>query len=398
MKFKAYRKLWGRLEIRRRKSLNFTKVELLALSSFLKAPQAYALKSRHNKIAAREIRRFLAKKPLILKYTYHATPKLEGYKTTDKPRNRARHGQFYSETGVNFQLRRFGVRSKIAQSFYPRNMAESALIKLYSRIYVRTEIKIPLSAFVNRPVKSEISRNKPRARGYYLKHLVRLRYRWVYRPKLKQFKLFKKFFLRIFKRYRKISKNRLFATKLHEHFPKLTGFSERSLFRAWAPIRKNYTHYWGHSNALQRFSQSLLLMPASVITFLGFTPSRAAAKHIIRSGIISINGLAAVLSRSLTPGDILQINTLAWKKCISFFDYQRWTHRLLSIQQLSFIQADYASMMFMLFRWPQSYELIAPTFLTERWLRYYIRRFPVKPRNFKKVSGNWKTYKQLPKR
>jgi len=228
-----------------------------------------------------------------------------------------------------------------------------------------------------------------------IKHIVRLRYRWFFHPRLSKFKLFKKFFKKSLKRYRKISKNKLFIRKFRSHFPRLTGFTEKGLFKLWQPFRRNHNQYWSTNNAVLKFSQMLLLSPNSLLVFLRLSPSLAASKYITKSGAVSINGLAITTLSKLMPGDIMQLNFIIWKSTRHFFDYQRWNNDFRLLQHLPFLQVDWSSLMFMMVRWPRKYELVAPSFLSERWVRYYIRQFPSKVSNFRKADGNWKVYKQL---
>lgn len=273
-------------------------------------------------------------------------------------------------------------------------LEENAVIRLYSNL-----IKCHASKLPARPtIRTKLPKVKPNAklekRGHIL-HVVRGRYRWFFQPKLSQFKLFKKFFKSSLKRYRKINKNKLFISKFRSHFSKLTGFTEKDLLQLWLPFRRNYNQYWSTSNAVLRFSQSLLLTPASFLVFLQLSPSFAVSKYIIKSGAVSINGLAITAFTQFRPGDIMQLNFVIWKSVRHFFDYQKWNNDLRPLQHISFLQADWSALMFMMIRWPRKYELVAPSFLSERWIRYYIRQFPSKIRNFKKANGNWKMYKRI---
>lgn len=289
---------------------------------------------------------------------------------------------------------------EILQSIYDNSLnitrntlKENSVIKLYSALIKQRSITLPAVA----SIKARFSKTQNLAlekRGY-IKHVVRMRYRWFFQPKLSQFKLFKKFFKRSLKRYRKINKNKLFVSKFRSHFPKLTGFTEKGLLQMWLPFRRNYNQYWSASNAVSRFSQSLLLTTASFLVFLQLAPSFAASKYIIKSGAISINGLAITSFTEFKPSDIMQLNVVIWKSVRNFFDYQRWNSDFRPLQQVPFLQVDWSSLMFMMIRWPRKYELVAPSFLSERWVRYYIRQFPSKVRRFKKSNGNWKVYKRI---
>lgn len=76
----------------------------------------------------------------------------------------------------------------------------------------------------------------------------------------------------------------------------------------WLPFRRGYNQYWSTTNAVLRFSQSLLLTPASLLVFLQLSPSFGASKHIVKSGAVSINGLAVTALTQFRPGDIMQLN------------------------------------------------------------------------------------------
>lgn len=294
---------------------------------------------------------------------------------------------------VSGALREYEI-TKFSNSIFSQNcsvLAENTVINAYSALAKLSSTYLSMS-----PTRRKFITSKDQGmhkRGY-IKHIVRMRYRWFFQPKLSQFKLFKKFFKRTLKRYRKIYKNKLFVSKLRAHFPKLTGFTEKGLLKLWLPFRRNYNEYWSAGNAVRRFSQSLLLTPRSLLVFLQLSPSFAASKHIIKSGAVSINGLAVTAFTQFRPGDIMQLNFVIWRSVRHFFDYQRWNNDFRGLRHVSFLQVDWSSLMFMMVRWPRKYELVAPSFLSERWIRYYIRQFPAKIRNFRKADGNWKVYKR----
>lgn len=239
-----------------------------------------------------------------------------------------------------------------------------------------------------------------RKKQRYLRQIIKNRYRWFYRPKLKLFKLFRKRFKRRFSKYRRIAKNRLFLSRLRSHFPKLTGYSEKGLMRLWLPIRNSYTKHWGPSNAVHRFSQAVLLLPNYLSVFLRLAPSLPAGKLLVKSGAILVNGSLTNLFKQLVPGDIAQINVVAIGAVQVMFSYQKWGRKFsYATQYLPFIQTDYSAMMFMLLRWPDKYELIAPSYLTERWIRRYVRQFPARARKYRMATSNWNFYKEIqPKR
>lgn len=276
-----------------------------------------------------------------------------------------------------------------------KTITEDKIITLYSNLFLcsikmeKTRKALQLTSPMLKTKQSPIE-----SRGY-VKHLIRLRYRWFFKPRLAKFKLFKKFLKRCLKRFRKIHKNRLFVEKFRNHFSRLTGFKEKSLFKLWLPFRRNYNQYWSTTNAVLRFSQSLILTPPSFLVFLRISPSLAASRHLVKSGALSINGLAVTNFTPFRPGDIMQLDVKAWKAIRSFFSYQRWSADFRNLQQVPFLYIDWSSMIFFMVRWPHKQELVAPSFLSERWVRYYIRLFPVKTGKFKRARSNWKIYKKI---
>jgi hypothetical protein len=238
------------------------------------------------------------------------------------------------------------------------------------------------------------SRYSGKEQKTYLKHLVRLRYRWHFRSELGQFKLFRKFFRRSLRRYRKIQKNKLFVNKFRSNFSKLTGFNEKFIYQKWLGSRRNYSQYWGSSNGVLRFSQSLMLSPYSILVLLNIVPSLAASKHVISTGAVAINGATITVFSQFLPGDIMQIQPTALQGSKILFTYQKWLAGSLATR-LPYLLVDWSAMLIFLTRWPRRYELLAPSFLSERWVRYYIRLFPSKAAKFKAVRYNTKTYKTV---
>lgn len=277
-----------------------------------------------------------------------------------------------------------------------RNLArlnERYIVKNYAAMHAK-QAQLPLYNSPATPRTFRLTKLRLESRGY-IKHLVRLRYRWHFRHELGQFKLFRRFFKRSLKRYRKIQKNRLFVTKFRNNFSKLTGFNEKFIYLKWLKFRRNFNQYWSTTNAVSRFSQVLALAPRGFLVILNVTPSLAAGKYIINSGAVTINGNTATSFSKFIPGDIMQLNSTAFKTTRALFNYQKWSKGLQALNLPRYIHADWSSMLFSLLRWPQSFELLAPSFLSERWVRYYIRNFPTKVSRFRTARYNTKVYKEI---
>jgi hypothetical protein len=109
---------------------------------------------------------------------------------------------------------------------------------------------------------------------------------------------------------------------------------------------------------------------------------------------VAVNGRTASVFTSVGPGDIFQINIKAVVNTHSIINYQKWNNFAHHNKNFPFIQADWSSMLFLIIKWPGQHELIAPKFLSERWLRYYIRHFPTRIQKYRSVKFNTHIYKK----
>jgi ribosomal protein S4 len=109
------------------------------------------------------------------------------------------------------------------------------------------------------------------------------------------------------------------------------------------------------------------LLPQNFIIFLGLAPSQFASKILIQSGCIIINGVSSVkFSTFIKPGDIVQVLPQMINYSKIMFKYQQWSYVKTRLNYISFLQVDWALLMFSIIKWPLKYELIGPSFLSER--------------------------------
>jgi hypothetical protein len=216
---------------------------------------------------------------------------------------------------------------------------------------------------------------------------------WFNRRKLNRWKMHKRFFNLQMRRYRHITKHRLFITLFRGYFKFFSGFNEKELMYNWFQFRRKNTKFWAMSNLVQRFSQSLLLTPKYLILFFGFaTTIHAAAAAAAASGSITINGCSAAHNYFLLPGDTMQVIPKLIIAAKKFYHYQEWNYLKLKISYIRFLLVDWSMLMFTSVEWPKKYELCAPSYLSERWVRFYIRHFPVRQRKYQKVKMEWRPY------
>jgi len=292
---------------------------------------------------------------------------------------------------------------KLSIPFYVIKTTEPRLLQLYTKLYIKQcapiafKNSVPKNMFAS-SLNNKVLRNKKkflaRKKRGYLKRMVRLRYRWQYRPELENFRRFRKFFRRVFKRFRKIQKNRLFITHFRRNLSKMSGFSERFILKKWLLFKRNYNQYWAATNSVAKFGQTLTMSPYAFLVSLKIAPSLLASKYLIECGSVSVNGKIASVFTSVGPGDIFQINMKAVVNSRSIINYQKWQNFTSYNKKFPFIQADWSSLLFLIIKWPGQHELIAPKFLSERWLRYYIRQFPTRIRKYSAVKFNTHIYKK----
>jgi len=293
---------------------------------------------------------------------------------------------------------------KLNTPLYVIKTMEPRLLQLYTKLHMKqcvfTAFKntVPKSKFtssLNNKVRQNKKKFLARKKRGYLKRMVRLRYRWQYRPELENFRRFRKFFKRVFKRFRKIQKNRLFITHFRRNLSKMSGFSERFILKKWLLFKRSYNQYWAVTNSVAKFGQTLIMSPYTFLVSLKIAPSLLASKYLIECGAVSVNGKTASVFTSVCPGDIFQINMKVVANSRNIINYQKWQNFTSHNKNFPFIQADWSSLLFLIIKWPGLHELIAPKFLSERWLRYYIRHFPTRIRKYNTPKFNTHIYKKV---
>lgn len=262
----------------------------------------------------------------------------------------------------------------------------------------RPHIFVSVSNYkIRRKIRRKV-RFKRIARRYFFRKVVAqgvtvLRQRMHYYQHKQRLSVFKNFFKKQFSRFRHISKNRLFISLFRAHFSSITGFKEKQLMFMWFNFRRKHTKFWGTANLVSKFSQSILLTATHLAMFFGIAPTLSAARALVNVGALIINGVPCVSSSTFArPGDTLQVTPNLWVRARRFYFYQQWSYLKLKLSRVSFFQVDWSMLLFTLVTWPKTYELVAPSYLSERWIRYYIRHFPVRNRKYQKVKMIWKAY------
>ena len=222
-------------------------------------------------------------------------------------------------------------------------------------------------------------------RQTYKKIMIKNRYGWFHNKKLYSVKWFRHRLKRWLGRFRKISKDKLFNYLFRNNFSLLTGYNEKLLLNFWSRFRRGSNKYYGSTNLVKRFASSLLLSPANLLLLLRFAPSIAVANSLVKSGNIIVNGtLVSNMFCTLKPGDIVQVNKKFFQLNKLMYSYHQWKVSYRNINYISFLEVDISLLMIFVISAPHGYELIAPKFLSEKWIRYYIFRFPVRYKKYVK--------------
>lgn len=250
----------------------------------------------------------------------------------------------------------------------------------------------PTRKFVKKlPVQTNYLETQ-QSRYSFLRNLKGLR---IYQTskKLYRFKLFRKFFRRSFHRYRRIRKHKLFISLFRAYFKHYTSYNEKEMMDLWLNFRRGTNKYWSQVSLVQRFSQSILLIPQHIALILNLAPSLSAARALAQAGGLLINGSSSAnLLHFLRPGDMFQFLPKLWLLAKQLLPFQSWKYLRFKANYLRFFQVDWSMLLFVFIRWPYAFELKAPKFLSERWIRFYIRQFPVHSRKYYKVKMTWKYY------
>jgi hypothetical protein len=271
--------------------------------------------------------------------------------------------------------------------FYVLLHLKLLLLSESTKVFKNTAKKKKLANTAQATERIKINEIIKKIKKKKLKLVIKNRIGWFEASSFYKKKWFRKRFKRWVRNYRRIYKNINFITLFRKNFQYFTNFNEKQLMNFWFQFRFGTNIFWGFANLVQKFNQSLLLLPQNFIIFLGLAPSQFASKILIQSGCIIINGVSSVkFSTFIKPGDIVQVLPQMINYSKIMFKYQQWSYVKTRLNYISFLQVDWALLMFSIIKWPLKYELIGPSFLSERWVRFYIRYFPKKKRKLYKIN------------
>lgn len=180
-------------------------------------------------------------------------------------------------------------------------------------------------------------------------------------------------------RYRKIKKHAAYNSIVLRLFSILTGLSLVHIKKLWLITRRSNLNSWGINQLINNFTIQITLLPHNLLFLLRLIPSTISGLLLLKQGAIICNGQIHTGSTALQPGDILQLqpNTLQSNKFMHSV-----TRKYSKVAYLPFIYFDFSLLLIMILRYPFSYELLFHSFLSTRWVRYYIRGFSIKNKHY----------------
>lgn len=232
--------------------------------------------------------------------------------------------------------------------------------------------------------------------NYYIRKSFKWKFfkkRWHYRySKWKRLSYFKKLMKRAKDSYRKLQKNFIFIKLFRANFNNFMGISEEEVLNKWTKLRRGDNHN-DNTNIITRFNQMLQLKLDGLAIFLGLAPSRFLAQELIKCGGLRINGITITnINHFINLNNILQIDLQIKEDLKLFYSFNHWMKVKERLKYVEFLQVMWPMMMFMLIRWPHNYELYEDSILTSRWIRFFIRYFPIRISKYKKSKVKWYKY------
>lgn len=190
--------------------------------------------------------------------------------------------------------------------------------------------------------------------------------------------------------YRKLQKNFMFIKLFRTNFLLSTGLTEFELLNEWKRIRK------GNSNnnmLLEQFNKQLQFKLDGIVMLFGLAPNRLISQELVKCGGVRINGIVITNpNKFLFLNNIIQFDKLIINNIRSLYSLVKWNFIKTRIKYIGFVQAIWGLLLFKFIRLPYKYEIFEESILTERWLRFFIRYFPIKISKFKKQKIKWYKY------
>ena len=116
----------------------------------------------------------------------------------------------------------------------------------------------------------------------------------------------------------------------------------------------------------------------NLLYLLGLTPSLSAGKALIKGGVLIYNGKVASNLTVFRAGDVFQFLQLGLTSTLQTRPRYVLKPNSNLLLNFPFIYADASLALIMVLRQPYTFEIVPSSFLSQRWVRYYIRQMQSK--------------------
>ena len=209
------------------------------------------------------------------------------------------------------------------------------------------------------------------------KRVIVSRYAWYRNGLLDGPKKARKRLKRLNNKFRKIKKTPAFISLINRQFYTLTGLTVPVLRAEWRKIRRGTDKYFGNVDMVSLFVIRMLMSAPNLLYLLGLTSSLSAGRALIKGGGLVYNGKVASNLTAFRAGDVfqfLQPGLMATWQTRPVYAL-KLNSNLLSFP---FIHADVSLALIVVLRQPYTFEVVPSSFLSQRWVRYYIRQMQAK--------------------
>lgn len=283
-------------------------------------------------------------------------------------------------------------------------LSDITKLNLLNRLLLKKIKKTPKVFISKKTLLSQVSFKKANSRlTYKLKWMNHYEFksfrwkfykkRWYYTiSKWKRLLELRRMVRKAWRSYRKLQKNFLFIKLLRANFKYVLGLPESSLLINWLKIRRG-TNTDSSISTVNYFNQSLQLKLDSLSLFLGLAPNRFMAQELVSFGGFRVNGTVITKKNfSISNKDIVQVDLKVNHEIRSLYKKAHWNSVHARVKFAQFLQVQWSLMLFMMVRWPNNYELASESILNLRWVRFFIRYFPVRIAKYKKAKTKWYKY------
>lgn len=358
-------------------------------------------KSSNKRKTSKKKKNKKKQKKIILKYSrFKKKPR------NKKPLPKVKIINIQSKSTIPSKSTKVFKRSLIKSLKYRKKYVKTAKIKFLKRLSFKNKYsvwrKVSKYSVQSKRIEKTL-KNINKQINYKLKWLNYYEFkafRWKFQKKRwylimsrwKRLGEFRRMLRNAWRNYRKLQKNFIFIKLLRANFRYILGINEQDLLKKWVKIRRG-TNLNNTISSIEYLNQALQLKLDGLSLFFGFAPNRLMAQEFVRFGGLRINGTINTDSNfSLQQGDMLQVDNKVIQEIRVLYKDAHWSSVRARLKFVPFLQVQWSIMLFILVRWPQSHELFEESILNQRWVRFFIRYFPVRVSKYTKAKIKWYKY------